>query len=76
MDKPRDYATELRDILNRRANGKTIWQPRILCWYSDRRYRKEEFPGRFRGVDSERELFKRLGVSNRLYEFAYVGTRH
>jgi len=71
MDKPRDYATELREILNRRANGRTIWQPRILCWYSDRRYRMEEFPGRFRGVDSERELFKRLGISNRLYEFTY-----
>ena len=52
----------LRDILNRNANGKTIWQPRIECWYSDRQYRGEELP-------SMLELFNDLNISNRLYQF-------
>lgn len=55
-------------VLRRGANGKTIWQPRIECWYTDREYRKEPLPGRFEGA-SILELYNRLGVSKRLYEF-------
>lgn len=57
-----------RAILRREADGKTIWQPRIECWYSDREYRREPLPGEFEGCDVL-GLFNRLGVSKRLYEF-------
>lgn len=57
-----------RAVLRREANGKTIWQPRIECWYADREYRKEELPGEFKGC-SVLELFNQLKVSKRLYEF-------
>lgn len=76
MTKPESEMTKLtRDVIRRQANGKTIWQPRIECWYSDRRFRKEPLPGRFEGC-SEVELFNKLGVSNRLYMFNACYEQH
>ncbi len=63
-----DFTQLHRDIINRKAGGKTIWQPRIECWYTDRQYRAEPLPGRFKDA-SVLELYNRLGVSKRLYEF-------
>lgn len=56
------------DVIHRRANGKTIWQPRICCWYDDRMFRHEELPGKFKGCD-RRQLYLKLGCSDRLYYF-------
>lgn len=57
-----------RDVIRGRAGGKTIWQPRIGCWYDDRVFRGEEFPGEYSGCDLK-GLYEKLGCSNRLYEF-------
>ena len=57
-----------RDIINRRANGKTIFQPRICCWYDDRMYRGEELEGEYKGL-SRIQLYEKLGCSDRLYYF-------
>ncbi len=57
-----------RDILHKRANGKTIWQPRIECWYADRMFRKEDLPGKYKGCD-HKQLYEKLGCSDRLYMF-------
>lgn len=57
-----------RDVIRRQANGKTIWQPRIICWYEDRKYRGEEMPGKYKGCDLQ-QIYEKIGCSNRLYEF-------
>jgi len=57
-----------RDIIHRRAGGKTIWQPRIGCWYEDRVYRNEDFPGKFKGCDLK-GIYETIGCSDRLYYF-------
>jgi len=68
MNNESNHTQLLRKILHKEANGKTIWQPRIDCWYWDRVFRGEELQGRFKGA-SELELYNLLGVSNRLYMF-------
>lgn len=57
-----------RDIIRKTAGGKTIWQPRINCWYDDRKYRNEELPGKYKGCD-RKELYEKIGCSDRLYQF-------
>lgn len=64
-----------RDIINGRAGGRTIWQPRIECWFDDREYRREPLPGRYAGC-SRRELYEKLGCSDRLYVFNSCFSRH
>ena len=55
-------------ILKGTANGQTIWQPRINCWYDDRVHRGEAFPRGYEGLD-RKGLYEALGVSDRLYQF-------
>ncbi len=57
-----------RDVLFGKAGGKTIFQPRIDCWYDDRAYRNEPLPAGYEGM-SRKELYEALQVSARLYEF-------
>ncbi|MBR6548041.1 MAG: hypothetical protein IKT68_00715 [Clostridia bacterium] len=57
-----------RSILFKQAGGKTIFQPRIDCWYDDRAYRGEALPAGYEGM-SRKQLYEALGVSARLYEF-------
>ena len=57
-----------RDIIRKNAGGKTIWQPRIGCWYDDRVYRGEELPGKYRGCD-HKGIYEMIGCSDRLYMF-------
>lgn len=55
-------------ILKGTANGQTIWQPRINCWYDDRVYRGESLGKGYEGLD-RKGLYEALGVSDRLYQF-------
>ena len=55
-------------ILKGAANGKTIWQPRINCWYEDREYTNQPLPPGYTGLD-RKGLYEKLGVSDRLYQF-------
>ncbi len=57
-----------RDILNKNAGGKTLWQPRICCWYDDRVFRGEEMPGDYKGLDLK-GIYEKIGCSDRLYKF-------
>ena len=57
-----------RDVCFGRAGGRIIWQPRILCWWSDK-----EFLGQPRPAPYDRmgyvEMYRSLGCSNRIYEY-------
>lgn len=64
-----------REILFRGAGGKTIFQPRIDCWYDDRVFRGEPLPGEYRGMN-RKQLYEALQVSARLYEFNACLERH
>ncbi|MDD2361527.1 MAG: hypothetical protein PHH84_01010 [Oscillospiraceae bacterium] len=57
-----------RAVIQRKANGKTIWQPRIGCWYDDRVFRGEQLPGDFKGFD-KKGIYEKIGCSDRLYNF-------
>ncbi len=71
--RPTDHAnidlTQLHlDVIRRRAGGRVIWQPRIIAWYWDRRFRREPLPAPYTGM-SLPQLYRALGVSNRIYDF-------
>lgn len=56
------------DVINGRAQGKVLWQPRIGCWYDDKLFAGEELPGVFKGMNLV-EVYQELGCSNRIYEY-------
>jgi len=45
-----------------------IWQPRIGCWFTDKQFEKEPLPEPYTGFDMP-QIYRSLGVSNRLYEY-------
>lgn len=57
-----------RKVINRQANGQTIWQPRIGAWLDDMVFRGEELPGKFAGCGHS-GIFEKIGCSDRLYQF-------
>lgn len=57
-----------RDVIRGTSNGMIIWQPRIGCWYDDRKFRNEDFPEPFTGMDLP-QIYRELGCSNRNYDF-------
>ena len=56
------------DVVFGRSNGLVLWQPRILAWFTDRRFRGEPLPERYREM-SEAEIYRDLGCSNRVYQY-------
>ncbi|MGC9453725.1 MAG: uroporphyrinogen decarboxylase family protein [Phycisphaerae bacterium] len=56
------------DVVRGRAGGKVIWQPRIGAWLSERRRRGEPLPEPYDRM-SKPEIYRSLGVSNRIYDF-------
>lgn len=71
--RPTDHAsidlTRLHlDVIRGRAGSKVIWQPRILAWLTDKQFAGEPLPAPYTGMDSV-QLYRALGVSNRIYEF-------
>jgi len=58
-----------RDVLFGRSGGRIIWQPRIHCWYSDKKFAGEPLPEPYTGMTVP-EVHRALGVSARLYEFS------
>ncbi len=57
-----------RAIIKGEAGGRVLWQPRIMCWYDDREFRKEPLPAPYTGMDI-RQLYEALGCSNRIYDY-------
>lgn len=56
------------DVIRGKAGGRILWQPRIGCWYDDKKYAGEELPGVFKGMDLV-EIYRELGCSNRIYDY-------
>jgi len=70
-DRPTDHANldlaELhRSVIRGTSNGKIIWQPRIGCWISDKRFAGQPLPEPYEGM-SPAEMFRHLKCSCRLY---------
>lgn len=63
------------DVLFGRAGGKTIWQPRIQCWYSDKMFADGKLPAPYTGMEMP-QIFRNLGCSARPYEFNSCFERH
>jgi hypothetical protein len=63
-----DLAKLHSDVLFGRSSGKIIWQPRILCWYTDKNFAGEPLPAPYTGM-SLPEIYRSLGCSNRLYSW-------
>ena len=68
----RDFPKLHKDVVFGRSNGRDnrriIWQPRIGCWYTDKKFAGEEFPAPFTGMEFH-DLYRELDCSARLYEF-------
>jgi hypothetical protein len=64
----RDYPKLHRDVAFGGASGRILWQPRIGCWYDDKRLAGEELPAPFAGLDIH-QVYEKLDCSARLYEF-------
>ncbi len=56
------------DVAFGNAGGMIIWQPRIECWYDDKRFAGEPFPDELDGL-SRPEIYRKLGCSARIYWF-------
>jgi hypothetical protein len=63
-----DFTKLHREVIRGEAGGKVIWQPRIGCWVTDRRFRGEPLPDPYEGM-SLPDIYRHLGCSNRIYDF-------
>jgi len=63
-----DLATLHSDIVFNESGGKIIWQPRIGCWYDDKKFAGEPLPEPYRGMTIH-DIYRALGCSARLYDF-------
>jgi hypothetical protein len=73
-NRPTDHAnidlTQLHlDVIRGRAGGKVIWQPRILAWLGDKWFAREPLPAPYTGMTTRPQVYRALGVSDRVYEF-------
>ena len=50
------------------SGGKIIWQPRIQCWITDKRFAGEPLPEPYEHL-TEPEIFRHLGCSSRIYDY-------
>lgn len=57
-----------KDVLEQKANGQVLWQPRIICWYEDRIFNGGNLPEPYQGM-SVPQLYQKLGCSNRIYDY-------
>lgn len=55
-------------IYEGRAGKRVLWQPRINCWYDDKMFLKEKLPYGLDGMNKA-QMYNKLGVSNRIYEY-------
>jgi hypothetical protein len=70
----RDFAKLHRDVVFGKSGGKIIWQPRIGCWYEDKRFANTPLPEPFTGM-SLPEIYRELGCSARIYEYYFCFKR-
>ena len=63
-----DFAKLHRDVLFEQSSDQIIWQPRILCWYTDKKFTGEQLPPPYTNK-SLSDIYRALGCSDRLYGF-------
>ena len=63
-----DFAQLHRDVVFSQSGGKIIWQPRIGCWVSDKRFVGQELPAPYTGMDFP-DIYRKLNVSARIYHY-------
>ena len=63
-----NFAKLHEDVVFGRTNGQIIWQPRILCWYTDKEFAGEPLPAPYTDMTPP-ELYRALGCSDRLYNW-------
>ncbi|MBD3317388.1 MAG: hypothetical protein GF344_16490 [Chitinivibrionales bacterium] len=63
-----DLAKLNRNVVFGQSGGKIIWQPRIGCWYNDKKFAKEPLPEPYEGKNVH-EIHRAMGISSRLYTF-------
>ncbi len=56
------------DVIAGRSGGKILWQPRIGCWYDDKKFARIPLPDEYEGL-SLPDIFRKLGCSDRLYNW-------
>ncbi len=61
-----EHARLHRDVCFGTSNGKIIWQPRIQCWYTDKKRAGEPLPQKYQDMSLD-NIFRSLGCSARLY---------
>jgi hypothetical protein len=64
----RDFSELHHQVVFGESGGRIIWQPRIGCWYTDKKFAGEPFPRPFTGMDLY-EIYRELDCSARLYEY-------
>ena len=57
-----------RDIIQKKAGKKVLFQPRINAWLDDKAFSGIELPGKYAGCDRQ-GLYEKLGCSDRLYNY-------
>lgn len=63
-----DLAALHEEVLFDKGSRRIIWQPRIDCWYDDKKFYGQPFPEGYQGL-SKPELHRKLGCSARTYEY-------
>jgi hypothetical protein len=61
-----DLAKLHRDVAFGKSGGKIIWQPRIGCWYTDKKFAGIPIPHPYTDMDVP-GILRHLGCSARLY---------
>jgi hypothetical protein len=70
---PHDFPSLHRQVVfgkdaHGRPNKRIIWQPRIICWYTDKVWAGIPLPAPYTGMTIP-EIYRSLDCSNRLYDF-------
>lgn len=66
-----------RQVVFGQSGGKIIWQPRIQCWITDKRFAGEPLPEPYEHL-SEWDIYRALDCSARIYQYnsAFVSVEH
>jgi len=57
-----------RQVVFGESHGKIIWQPRIKCWYYDKKFAREPLPEPYEGMTLP-EVYRSLECSARIYHY-------
>ena len=65
---PTSFAELHHQVAFGQSGGRIIWQPRIQCWITDKRFAGEPLPEPYEHL-TEPEIFRHLGCSSRIYDY-------